>query len=73
MANQVAELGAGIKLKGNKPKYLAKTVADVLADRTYFENARNLSETFRNAGSTGEAANVILAKIEVIVMELTIH
>jgi MGT family glycosyltransferase len=64
VANRVAELGAGIKLKGNRPKYLAKAVADVLADRTYLENAQKLSENFRNAGGAVESANVILAKID---------
>ncbi|QED48074.1 macrolide family glycosyltransferase [Cytobacillus dafuensis] len=64
VADRVAELGAGIKLKGNKPKQLAKAVADVLADRTYLEKASGLSENFRNAGGALEAANVVLAKID---------
>jgi UDP:flavonoid glycosyltransferase YjiC (YdhE family) len=63
VANRVAELGAGIKLKGNRPKYLARAVADVLANPTYLENAQNLSKNFRNAGGAVEAANVILGKI----------
>jgi MGT family glycosyltransferase len=64
VADRVAELGAGIKLKGNRPKYLAKAVADVLADRTYLENAQKLSENFRKAGGALVAANVISAKID---------
>ena len=64
VADRVAELGAGIELKGNKPKHLAKAVADILADRTYVENARELSEDFRNAGGAVKAANVILNKIQ---------
>ncbi|MFE8696161.1 macrolide family glycosyltransferase [Cytobacillus sp. FJAT-53684] len=64
VADRVAELGAGIELKGNKPKHLAKAVADILADRTYVENARELSEDSRNAGGAVKAANVILNKIQ---------
>ncbi|ENQ3105371.1 glycosyltransferase, MGT family [Bacillus sp. 491mf] len=63
VADRVAELGAGLKLKGKKPKYLATAVAEVLANRTYQENAQKLSETFQNTGGAVEAANVILTKI----------
>ncbi|MGM0876550.1 MAG: macrolide family glycosyltransferase [Bacillota bacterium] len=64
VADRVAELGAGVKLKGNRPKYLTKAVVNVLADRTYLDNVRKLSENFRNAGGAVEAANVILAKVD---------
>jgi len=63
VADRVAELGAGLKLKGKKPKYLAAAVSEVLTNRTYQENAQKLSETFQNAGGAVEAANVILTKI----------
>jgi MGT family glycosyltransferase len=63
VANRAAELGTGIKLKGNNPKHLAKAVADVLADPTYLENVKKLSKNFRNAGGAVEAANVIEAKL----------
>lgn len=63
VADRVAELGAGLKLKGTKPKYLATAVSEVLTNRTYQENAQKLSEAFQNAGGAGEAANVILTKI----------
>jgi MGT family glycosyltransferase len=63
VANKAAELGTGIKLKGNNPKHLAKAVADVLADPTYLENVKKLSKNFRNAGGAVEAANVIEAKL----------
>jgi MGT family glycosyltransferase len=65
VADRVAQLGAGLKLKGKKPKYLAAAVSEVLTNRTYQENAQKLSETFQNAGGVVEAANVILTKIEV--------
>ncbi|MCU6339701.1 hypothetical protein KW823_24610, partial [Enterobacter quasiroggenkampii] len=63
VADRVAELGAGLKLKGKKPKYLAIAVSEVLTNRTYQVNAQKLSETFQNAGGAVEAANVILTKI----------
>ena len=63
VADRVAQLGAGLKLKGKKPKYLAAAVCEVLTNRTYQENAQKLSETFQNAGGVVEAANVILTKI----------
>ncbi|KJB87932.1 glucosyltransferase [Paenibacillus sp. E194] len=65
VADRVAQLGAGLKLKGKKPKYVAAAVSEVLTNRTYQENAQKLSETFQNAGGVVEAANVILTKIEV--------
>lgn len=64
VADRVEELGAGIKLQGSKVKHLKKAAAEVLADRTYQEQAKRLSESFRNAGGPSQAANVILAKIE---------
>ncbi|SYX81875.1 macrolide family glycosyltransferase [Paenibacillus alvei] len=63
VADRVAELGAGLKLKGKKPKYLTAAVSEVLTNRTYQINAQKLSETFQNAGGAVEAANVILTKI----------
>lgn len=64
VADRVAELGAGIKLKGRQPKHLEKAVSAVLANETYLENARGLSEDFRNAGGAAKAATVILDKIK---------
>jgi MGT family glycosyltransferase len=63
VAGRVAELGAGMMLKGTKPRDLAAAAAEVLVNPTYKENARKLSETFRNAGGAVRAAEVILAKI----------
>ncbi|MBU5466198.1 glucosyltransferase [Virgibacillus sp. MSJ-26] len=64
VANRVDELGAGLKLKGSKPKYLRVAVAEVLKNRTYKKNAQKLSKTLQNAGGAVKAANVILAKVE---------
>ncbi|HWJ80120.1 MAG TPA: macrolide family glycosyltransferase [Niallia sp.] len=60
VADRVAELGAGFKLKGKKEKYLEKAVVEVLENPSYQENAQKLSETFQKAGGAKEAANVIL-------------
>lgn len=64
VADRVSELGAGIELSGNRPKYLGKAVADLIEDQTFLDNAQKLSRTFQNAGGAVEAAKVILAKIE---------
>lgn len=64
VADRVAELGAGIKLQGTRPKHIAKAAARLLADPGYLESARKLSKNFRNAGGAAEAADVILAKAE---------
>lgn len=65
VADRIAELGAGLKLKGNKSKDLEAAVFEVLTNPTYQENAQKLSETFQNAGGAVEAANVILKIIEI--------
>ncbi|MEW9677863.1 macrolide family glycosyltransferase [Lentibacillus sp. L22] len=64
VADRVAELGAGLVLKGKKPKYLETTVAEIFTNRAYQEGAEKLSETFRKAGGPVKAVNVILNKIE---------
>ncbi len=64
IADRVAELGAGVKLKGRKSKHLAAAVVRILENQTFRENAQKLSETFRNAGGAKRAADVILTKME---------
>lgn len=64
VADRVAELGAGIKLQGQKPNHLAKAVAELLANPSYYENAQKLSVNFRHAGGAKEAADAILSKVE---------
>jgi len=63
VADRVLEMGAGLKLKGNKPKYLVTAVTEVLENHAYQREAKKLSETLREAGGAVEAANVILTKI----------
>lgn len=64
VADRVVEMGAGVRLKGKKTKCLTTAVAEVLTNQKYKLNAQKLSEDFRNAGGSVEAANVILAKIK---------
>jgi len=64
VADRVAELGAGLVLKGKKPKCLETTVAEIFANQAYQEGAQKLSETLRKAGGPVKAVNVILNKIE---------
>lgn len=64
VAHRVEELGAGIKLKGNKQKNILKAVAELLMDPTYQENAKKLSDNYRQTVGAVAAANVILDKIE---------
>lgn len=63
VADRVAELGAGVMLKGSKPNDLATAVADLLGNPSYQKHAQALSESFKKAGGAERAANVILAKI----------
>ena len=60
VADRVAELGAGVFLKGTKPQELKRAVDEVIAHRSYQENAQSLSATLRRAGGAARAAQVIL-------------
>ena len=62
VAERVAELGAGVKLKRTKPALLAKAVEAVMTDQRYRNSACRLSESFKNTGGAAEAAQVILEK-----------
>jgi MGT family glycosyltransferase len=62
VADRVAELGAGVKLKRTKPALLAKAVEAVMTDQRYRNSACRLSESFKNTGGAAEAAQVILEK-----------
>lgn len=64
VANRVAELGAGVLLKGKKRADLAASVTEVLTNLKYEENAKKLSKSLRNAGGAVEAANVILKQAQ---------
>ncbi|MEK3934363.1 macrolide family glycosyltransferase [Sporosarcina sp. FSL W7-1349] len=63
VAERVVWLGAGVMLKGKKPKDLEAAVAEVLSDGVYLKRAERLSRTLREAGGATKAADVILNKI----------
>ena len=53
-----------MKLKDDKPHSLAKMVAEALGNASYRENAEKISETFRKAGGSVRAADVIEQKMK---------
>ena len=63
VTDRTVELGAGVKLKDDKPSSLAKAVAEVLGNASYRENAEKIAETFRKAGGPARAADVIEQRI----------
>ena len=64
VSNRVAELGAGIMLKNDKPKNIKKAIDEVLNNNKYKENADKLAESFRNAGGATKAVDAILQIIK---------
>ena len=64
VSNRVAELGAGIMLKNDKPKNIKKAIDEVLNNNKYKENANKLAESFRNAGGATKAVDAILQIIK---------
>lgn len=62
VADRVAELGAGIRLPGNRPEELKTAVTKILSEPRYRESASKLAESFRNAGGAAKAADIIIAK-----------
>ena len=64
VSNRVAELGAGIILKNDKPKNIKKAIDEVLNNNKYKENADKLAESFRNAGGATKAVDAILQIIK---------
>lgn len=63
VADRVAELGAGVFLKGTQPQEMKRAVDEVLAHRSYQGNAQSLSDTLKRAGGAVRAAQVILDTI----------
>ncbi|HBR27908.1 MAG TPA: glucosyltransferase [Firmicutes bacterium] len=60
VAKRVATLGAGIMLRGNKPKQIRIAVEQVLYNDTYKEQAQIISKSFKVAGGAKKAVDVIL-------------
>ncbi|RDY24366.1 glucosyltransferase [Romboutsia maritimum] len=63
VANRVNDLGAGIMLNKNKDKCIKDKVIQVINNNEYKEKANKLAQSFRNAGGTKKAADVILKEI----------
>jgi len=64
VAKRVSDLGAGIFLKGNNPKYIKDAVLQVMDNKDYKKSANKLAGSFKNAGSAKKAANFILKAID---------
>jgi MGT family glycosyltransferase len=62
-AQRVAELGAGIILKNDRPQTIREAVNQILVDPQFRRNAAKISGQFRNAGGASAAADVILSRI----------
>lgn len=63
VAERTAELGAGLMLRGNKPKHIRKAIEQILNDDTYKENANKISKSFKISGGAKKATDVILKVI----------
>jgi MGT family glycosyltransferase len=63
VAERTAELGAGLKLKGNKPELIKYAIEQVLNNDAYKENANKISKSFKAAGGAKRAADKILSVI----------
>lgn len=59
VAARAEELGAGIKLNGNKTKLIKEAVYEVLNNKLYKQNAEKLANTFKKAGGASKAADAI--------------
>lgn len=60
VANRVNQVGAGIFLKNENPKTIFDTVTQVLNNSTYSQNAKIISDSFKNcAGPQGTAKKIL--------------
>lgn len=64
VAERASVLGAGIFLKGNNPDDIKKAIKQILNDETYKENTNKISKSFKSAGGSKKAADVILNVID---------
>ena len=63
VANCVNQVGAGIFLKNENPKTIFDTVTQVLNNSTYSQNAKIISDSFKNCSGPQGAAKKILSCI----------
>ncbi len=66
VAKRVADLKAGIFLKGNNPKSIKDGVLQVMDNDNYKKNANKLAKGFKSAGGAKKAADSILKVIDAI-------
>jgi len=66
VAKRVADLKAGIFLKGNNPKSIKDAVLQIMDNDDYKKNANKLAKGFKNAGGAKKAADSILKVIDAI-------
>lgn len=59
VANRAVELGTGIFLKKNNPSEIRNIVTKILSDPSYKKNAEIISKSFREAGGSKKAADII--------------
>lgn len=64
VAKRVADLKAGIFLKGNNPQYIKDAVLQVMDNDDYKKNANKIEKSFKSAGGAKKAADFILKVIE---------
>ncbi len=64
VAKRVADLKAGIFLKGNSLKCIKDAVLQVMDNNDYKKNVNKLAEGFKNAGGAKKAADSILKVID---------
>lgn len=64
MAQRVSDLGAGIKLKKNRPEVIKEAVSIIINNKNYKNKAKEIGESFRKAGGAKKGADTILRIIE---------
>lgn len=64
VARRTAQLGAGLMLQESTPKAIAAAIKEVLAQKSYQQNAAKIAESFHAAGGAPLAAAAILKAAE---------
>lgn len=64
VAQRVSDLGAGIKLKKNRPEVIKEAVSIIINNKDYRNKAKEIGESFRKAGGAKKEADTILKIIE---------
>lgn len=59
VATRVEQLGAGVRLKHLKAKFIRETIEDVLNTKSYYEQAAKISRGFRKCTGVKGASDKI--------------